>query len=122
MRLLFRKEDNMVIAVYERYYEAECVYNEVPRRACIVKLTSDSEAGNIRYTVSVNFFPFRDPEDFAVSYDAYSEKEIYSARGRRSKKREAKFMDALPAEADELASGLGGTIFWDKPIMEARLG
>ena len=112
----------MVIDVYERYYEAECMYNEVPRRAAIVKLTSDSEAGNIRYTVSVNFFPFRDPEDFAVSYDAYSEEEIYNAKGRRAKKREKKFMDELPARIDALAEGMGGKVFWDKPLREARLG
>ena len=69
----------MVIDVYEQYFRAEAEFNGIPRRAAIVKLTSDSEAGNIRYTVSCNFFPFRDDEDFAVSYDAYFEKEIYNA-------------------------------------------
>ena len=112
----------MVIDVYERYYEAECVFNDVPRKAAIVKLTSDSEAGHIRYTVSVNFFPFRDPEDFAVSYDAYAEEEIYNAKGRRAKKREKKFMDELQGRIDALAEGMNGEVFWDKPLMEARLG
>ncbi len=112
----------MVIDVYEQYFRAEGEFSEVPRRAAIVKLTSDSEAGNIRYTVSVNFFPFRDDEDYAVSYDAYFEKEIYNARGRRSKKREKKFMEALRAEADSLAEENGALIKWDEPLREARLG
>ena len=110
----------MVLDVYEQYFNAECVYNGIPRKAAIVKLTSDSEAGNIRYTVSVNFFPFRDPEDFCVSYDAYSEKDIYNARGRRSKKREKTFMAELHAHADELAEAMGGRIFWDAPLLDAR--
>ena len=112
----------MVIDVYEQYFRAEGEFNEIPRRAAIVKLTSDSEAGHIRYTVSVNFFPFRDEEDFAVSYDAYFEKEIYNAKGRRSKKREKKFMDALRDEADAIANENGAVVLWDEPIMEARLG
>lgn len=111
----------MVTDIYEQYFNAECVFNGVPRKAAIVKLTSDSEAGNIRYTVSVNFFPFRDPEDFAVSYDAYAEKEIFNAKGRRSKKREKKFMEEFRANADEIAAELGGKVFWDDPIMEARM-
>lgn len=112
----------MVIDVYEQYFKGECVFNEIPRRAAIVKLTSDSEAGMIKYTVSVNFFPFRDEEDFAISYDAYAEKEIYNAKGRRSKKRELTFLSSLKETADEIASGLGGRIVWDEPIREARIG
>jgi len=112
----------MVIDVYEQYFRAEGEFNGVSRRAAIVKLTSDSEAGHIRYTVSVNFFPFRDEEDFAVSYDAYFEKEIYNAKGRRSKKREKKFMEALRAEADILAAENGASVLWDEPLREARLG
>ena len=46
----------------------------------------------------------------------------WSAKGRRSKKREAKFMEELRTHADELAAGMNGTIFWDKPLIEARLG
>ncbi|MCR5808992.1 MAG: hypothetical protein K6G56_05465 [Clostridiales bacterium] len=110
----------MVLDVYEQYFNAKCKFNGVPRKAAIVKLTSDSEAGNIRYSVSVNFFPFRDPEDFCVSYDAYAEKEIYNAKGRRSKKREKAFMEELRAHADELAASMGGKIYWDKPLRDAR--
>jgi hypothetical protein len=110
----------MVTDVYEQYFRGECVFNEVPRRACIVKLTSDSEAGFIRYTVSVSFFPFRDDEDYAVSYDAYAEKEIYNAKGRRSKKREKGFMKDLRDHADELALSMEGKVLWDEPLKEAR--
>lgn len=110
----------MVLDVYEQYFKAECVFSGVPRRAAIVKLTSDSEAGNIRYTVSVNFFPFSDPEDFSVSYDAYAEKEIYNAKGRRSKKREKAFMEEFRDHANELAESLGGKVFWDEPLRDAR--
>lgn len=109
----------MVIDVYQQYFRAECVANDVPRRAAVVKLTSDSEAGNIRYTVSVNFFPFRDDEDFAVSYDAYYECEIYNAKGRRSKKREKVFMEDIREIADTLAAEHGGAIDWDSPIRDA---
>ena len=112
----------MVIDVYAQYFAGECIYNGVERRGASVKLTSDSEGGQIRYTVSVSFFPHRDPEDFAVSYDAYAEKEIYHNKGRRSKKREAAMMETFHAEADAVAAELGGTIDWDQPLIEARWG
>lgn len=112
----------MVTDVYEQYFRADCVFNGVPRRAALVKLTADSEAGCIRYAVSVSFFPHVDEEDFAVSYDALAEKEVFSAKGRRSKKREQGFLDALRENADGLAAELKGEIFWDKPLREARLG
>ena len=112
----------MVVDVYEQYFKAECTVNEVERRAALVKLTSDSEAGNISYTESVNFFPHRDEEDFAVSYDGYSEKVVWSAKGRRSKKREAAFMENLRETADELAEEMSGVIHWEEPLTDARLG
>ena len=112
----------MVIDVYSRYFNARCEYNGVARRAAIVKLTSDSEAGSIRYEVSVSFFPHTDEEDFAVSYDAYAAEEVYNAKGRRSKKREAAFIEALRETADRLADSLEGEIFWDEPLREARYG
>jgi hypothetical protein len=111
-----------VIDVYAQYFAGECVYNEVERRGASVKLTSDSEGGQIRYTVSVNFFPFRDEEDYSISYDAYFEKEIYSAKGRRSKKREKELLELLPSVADELADEVQATILWDQPLIEARRG
>ena len=83
----------MVINVYERYYKA-----------------------------AVTFFPHRDEEDFAVSYDDYHETELYSGKGRRSKKREKGMLEGLREAIDGLAEEAGGTVFWDRPLMEARLG
>ena len=77
----------MVINVYERYYKAKAVFSGVERRGALVMLVSDSEAGSITYKAAVSFFPHRDDEDYAVSYDAYFEKELYSGKGRRSKKK-----------------------------------
>ena len=76
----------MVINIYERYYKADAVFSGVQRKGALVALISDSEAGNITYKAAVTFFPHRDEEDFAVSYDAYFEEELYSGKGRRSKK------------------------------------
>ena len=112
----------MVIDVYSQYFAGGCTYNGVERRGALVRLTSDSEAGSIRYTAGLTFFPHADEEDFAVSYDASAEKTIYEGRGRRSKKREAALLEALPAEIDALAASLGGAILWDRPLREARYG
>ena len=112
----------MTVDVYSQYFAAECVFHEVPRRAVIVKLTCESGGGEVRYTASVSFFPHRDEEDYAISYDAYAEKELFYKTGRRSKKREAELLEGLRAHADELAAQLDGEIFWDAPLREARLG
>lgn len=111
-----------VIDVYKQYFNAECVYNKVQRKGALVSLTSTSDNGEIKYEVAITFFPHRDPEDFAVSYDAYASKEIYNARGRRSKKREEKLLADFRGHADVLAGKLGGTIFWDKPLRDAIYG
>ncbi|MBQ6053081.1 MAG: hypothetical protein IJL30_07370 [Clostridia bacterium] len=112
----------MTTDVYAQYFAAEMTFNGVKRRAASVKLTSDSEAGNIRYTVSVSFFPYTSEDDFAVSYDAYFEKEIFSATGRRSKKREEKFLKDLRDVIDSLAGEAGGKVFWERPLREERRG
>ena len=112
----------MVINVYDRYYRGNCVFNGVERRGVRVLLIADSEAGSIRYEAAVSFFPHRDPEDFAVSYDAYAAAELYSAKGRRSRQREEKLLETLREQADVLAAGLGGSIQWDSPLGEARRG
>ena len=78
--------------VYERYFEGECEYNGRPRHAAAVKLTAESDSGTIKYTVSVNFFPHDSADDFAVSYDAYFENVIFEGKGRRSKKKEEKYL------------------------------
>ena len=108
--------------VYERYFEGECEYNGVPRRAAAVKLTAESDCGMIRYNVTVNFFPHRDEEDFAVSYDAYFVKTVFDGKGRRSKKKEAAYLDGLAGIADGIAKENGGKIFWDRPLTDERRG
>ena len=112
----------MVINVYEQYFEAHHEASGVERRAALVMLTSDSEAGNIKYEAAVTFFPHKDPEDFAVSYDDFFSKVLFEGKGRRSKKREAAFLESFRAEIDSLVSGAGAEIYWDKPLREARIG
>ena len=104
------------------YFSADCMYNEVQRRAALVSLTADSEAGHISYTAGVTFFPHTADDDFAVSYDAAGSKVLYDGTGRRSKKREQKLRAGLQSAVDELAVQLGGTVHWDSPLQEARLG
>ena len=112
----------MDVDVYSQYFAAKCVYNGRERNGVVVKLTSSAEAGIIRYLVSVSFFPHENSEEFAISYDASAEKEIYNAKGRRSKKREAGMLAELREYAEVLAESLGGTIAWEKPLGEARRG
>ena len=112
----------MTFDVYKRYYAAECVYNEVERKGAVVTLTVTSEGGEVAYEYTLSFFPHQDPEDFAVSYDAYASREMYHAKGRRSKKREAVYVDMLRQEIDKLADSLGGTVNWDEPLGPERRG
>lgn len=112
----------MVINVYEQYFKAEGTFNGVERKGALVMLISDSEAGNISYKAAVTFFPHRDEEDYGVSYDAYFEKELYNAAGRRSKKREEEFLDHLRETVDELAEGNGFRVIWEEPLREERRG
>ena len=111
-----------VIDVYKQYFNAECIFNDVERKAAVVTLTATSESGNIKYEVGISFFPHRDAEDFAISYDAYASKVIYESKGRRSKKREAAFLADFQGYADEVAAELSGTIYWDKPLRDACFG
>ena len=111
-----------VIDVYQQYFAAKCVYDGVPRRAASVTLTATSDAGTIANTVGVSFFPHTAEDDFAVSYDACAETEIYAAPGRRAKKREQAMLEELRGHADALARTLDGEIFWDEPLRDARLG
>ncbi len=111
-----------VINVYDQYFAAQCEYNGVERRAAQVMLIATTEEGTIRYEAAVNFFPHRDEEDFAISGDAYLARELYFAKGRRSKKREAALLEDLRKEADALAAELGGSIDWERPLRDARYG
>ena len=110
------------IDVFEQYLAGHCTCSGVERRGVLVKLTAESDAGNIRYTALVSFFPHQTDDDFAVSYDAMAEETLYDAKGRRSKKRDEALLAELPAAADRLAASLGGVIDWDNPLREARRG
>ena len=112
----------MVINVYSQYFQAQATFSGVERRGAQVLLISDSESGMISYKVAVSFFPHRDAEDFAVSYDAYFDKEIFHAPGRRSKKREAAFLKALRSEIDALVAMYDAHVDWDHPLNEVRMG
>ena len=112
----------MEINVYSQYFEAKGEFSGVERHGALVLLVSDSVAGNISYRTAVSFFPHNDPEDFAVSYDAYFEKLVYSAPGRRSKKREAGLLESLQSEVDAIAAEHDASVDWSRPLGEARLG
>ena len=112
----------MEINVYSQYFEAKGEFSGVERHGALVLLVSDSVAGNISYRAAVSFFPHNDPEDFAVSYDAYFEKLVYSAPGRRSKKREAGLLESLQSEVDAIAAEHDASVDWSRPLGEARLG
>ena len=108
--------------VYKQYFSAECTFNGVERRGADVWLTAESDSGIIRYEVGVTFFPHRDEEDFAVSYDACGTKELLRTKGRRSKKRDEQSLAQVRAAADEIAAAFGGVIRWDATLREARYG
>ena len=110
------------VDVYRQDFAAHCQQNGRERRAVRVTLTATSEAGTVRYEAAVSFFPHEDEEDYAVSYDVYAARELYAAPGRRSKKREAALLAALPAEAEALAASLEGSIFWNRPLQAAQYG
>ena len=112
----------MVVNVYERFYKADAVFSDVRRNAALVMLISDSEAGSITYKAAVTFFPHRDEEDYAVSYDAYFEEELYSGSGRRSKKKEEEYIEKLPEAVDRLAGANNAKVLWDEPLREERRG
>ena len=53
---------------------------------------------------------------------AYFEKEIYHAPGRRSRKREAAFLESLREEVDTIAAEHDAVVDWEHPLNEARMG
>ena len=112
----------MTVDVYNQFFAAKAVSSGVERRAALVALTADSCEGVITYEILVTLFPHRDEEDYAVSYDACATRKIFSAKGRRSKKREKAFLEALRPQADKLAGELGGEIFWEQPLRDANYG
>ena len=111
-----------VIDVFKQYISAQCVYSGVERKVAVVTLTATSDSGMITYEAGVSFFPHRDEEDYAVSYDAAASRVLLSESGRRTKKRDAAMLEMLQSAADECAAELNGKIFWDKPLREAQMG
>jgi len=111
-----------VINVYEQYFGARGEFNGVVRRGAKVMLVSTSDAGTILYEAAVTFFPHVDAEDFAVSYDAYFSKELYSGAGRRSKKREEMLLTDFQAQVDGLAAEQGAQVLWNEPLSAERRG
>ena len=109
----------MVINVYEQYFKADAEFSGVKRNGALVMLVSDSEAGFITYKAAVTFFPHRDEEDYAVSYDAYFEKVLYEGKGRRSKKKEEIFLKEFRDRIDEIVPE-DAKVFWDRPLGDAR--
>ena len=112
----------MTVDVYRQFFSARATCGGVERRAALVALTADSSEGVLTYEVLVTFFPHRDEEDYAVSSDACASRRLFSARGRRSGKRERAFLEGLRPVADKLAGELGGEIFWDRPLRDASYG
>ena len=112
----------MDIDVYQQYFAAEGCFSGVQRRGVSVMLTSSSGGGEIRYTLTVTFFPYEDAEDFRISYDAVFSKVLYEGRGRRSKKREQALLETLREQADALSAAQQAKIFWEKPLREAAFG
>ena len=110
----------MEVNVYERYFKADAIFSGEQRNGALVMLISDSEAGNITYKAAVTFFPHTDDEDFAVSYDAYFETALYSGAGRRSKKKEAAYLEQLKETIDGLAAENDATVLWDEPLRDER--
>ena len=110
----------MVLNVYKRYFKADAVFSGVPRNGALVMLISDSEAGFITYKAAVTFFPHWDEEDFAVSYDAYFEQELFNGKGRRSKKKEAVFLAQLPEIIGRLSAEHNASVLWEEPLTDER--
>ena len=51
---------------------------------------------------------------------AEKRRSIAPGTGRRSKKKEAVYLNSLTEAADEAANAIGGRIFWDKPLGEEQ--
>ena len=110
------------IHVYKQYFSAECTFGGITRHGAVVWLTAESDSGMIRYEVGVTFFPHTDEEDFAVSYDACAQKELFCAKGRRSKKKDEQYLAQVRTTVEEIAAALNGTVHWEQPLGDAQYG
>ena len=98
------------VNVYKQFFEAECEANGVVRRAVQAVLVAESRDRRIRYDISLSFFPYEDPEDYRVTYDACWEETVY----------EEEILSGFREKADAIAAEHGARIFWDRPLGEAR--
>ena len=112
----------MDFCVYEQYYAASHPGNGTPRHGVRAALIAATGEGMIRYEAALSFFPHETDDDFRISYDIYASRILYEAKGRRSRKREAGLMDGIRSVFDEIAAELGGEVFWDEPLIDARYG
>ena len=108
------------VNVFEQYFEAELVTEYGVRKGALVMLKATPENGRIRYEDAVTFFWHSDEEDYAVAYDLYQSRVIYDEEGIRSQTRELKLMEDFTKVIDELAAEAGGSVFWDRPLQDAR--
>ena len=112
----------MSLNIYSQYFSADLLFNNVQCHAAMVMLVCTSEAGNVQYEAAVTFFPHKNEEDYAVSYDAYFSKVLYEGKGRRSKKREQQLLAEFRDHIDELAKQAEGEVHWEQPLREAMWG
>ena len=112
----------MDFCVYEQYFAASHPGNGTPRRGARAALTASTGESMIRYEAALSFFPHETDDDFRISYDIYGSRILYEAKGRRSKKHEAAMLEELRPMFDEIAAELGGEVFWDDPLIDARSG
>ena len=111
-----------VVNVYEQYFEGKCTVYDTEWKGARVVLIATTEEGTVRYEAQVTFFPHTEEDPFLIPYDKVGTKELYFAKGRRSKKREEAYLSIIRGIGDELAAKMDGTIDWDKPLIEERRG
>lgn len=107
-----------VVDVYSQYFCADCVCNGTQRNGALVRLKATSDNGFVSYEVGVTLYPRVDDNDWSVTFDACYLKEIYSAKGRRSKKRETEMMEDFRTHVDALVAEHKGVVLWDKPLTD----
>ena len=112
----------MDFCVYEQYFAASHPGNGRSRHGARTALLLSTGEGMVRYEATLSFFPHETDADFRISYDIYGFRILYEAKGRRSGKREAGLLEGIQSVFDAIAAELGGEVFWEKPLIDARYG